>query len=123
MQRTLPYVQPYSRVNGPVVSTRPRVSFERLVPDAVPSPSSPTHPLAPQSILLVSVEPEHLSINASWLVGSGGTILLDMVVLFQVRLPSSPDRRTLMMVSQFWWYAKARKEGAIFISESAGREE
>lgn len=39
----------------------------------------------PQSILLVSVEPEHLSINASWLVGSGGTIFLDMIVLTQVR--------------------------------------
>jgi hypothetical protein len=47
--------------------------------------SSDARFFVPQSILLVSVEPEHLSINASWLVGSGGTIFLDMIVLTQVR--------------------------------------
>lgn len=36
-----------------------------------------------QSILLTSVSPQHLLINASWLVGSGGTIFLDMIVLGQ----------------------------------------
>lgn len=45
------------------------------------------------SILLQSLSMDHLLINASWLIGSGGTIGLDFIVL-----------------SQFWYYAKARKE-------------
>ncbi|SCV73879.1 BQ2448_6309 [Microbotryum intermedium] len=44
------------------------------------------------SILLTSVNPQHILINASWLVGSGGTIFLDFIVL-----------------GQFWYYSSARK--------------
>ncbi|KAM0748441.1 PQ-loop-domain-containing protein [Meredithblackwellia eburnea MCA 4105] len=58
------------------------------------------------SILLQSLTPQHLLINASWLVGSGGTIFLDFVVL-----------------GQFYWYASARsameQEGAkLFVDEN-----
>ncbi|KAH9817508.1 hypothetical protein DFH28DRAFT_1124159 [Melampsora americana] len=35
------------------------------------------------SILLLSLKPAHLWINLSWLVGSAGTILLDLIVLYQ----------------------------------------
>lgn len=35
------------------------------------------------SILLLSLKPSHLWINLSWLVGSAGTILLDLIVLYQ----------------------------------------
>ncbi|KAK4049795.1 putative vacuolar membrane transporter for cationic amino acids [Microbotryomycetes sp. JL201] len=47
------------------------------------------------SILLQSVAADHLLINASWLVGSGGTVFLDFIVL-----------------SQFFYYAGARKQDA-----------
>ncbi|GAA5903251.1 hypothetical protein JCM6882_008118 [Rhodosporidiobolus microsporus] len=47
------------------------------------------------SILLTSTSPQHLMINAPWLLGSGGTIFLDAIVL-----------------SQFAYYAKARKREA-----------
>ena len=51
-----------------------------------PSLRCSVHPLNPkQSILLQSVAPQHLLINASWLLGSGGTIFLDFIVLGQVR--------------------------------------
>ncbi|EGG06099.1 uncharacterized protein MELLADRAFT_87486 [Melampsora larici-populina 98AG31] len=43
------------------------------------------------SILLLSLNPSHLWINLSWLVGSAGTILLDLIVLYQ-----------------FWLYRKDR---------------
>ncbi|KAI5481205.1 Cystinosin/ERS1p repeat protein [Pseudohyphozyma bogoriensis] len=55
------------------------------------------------SIFLQSVSPQHLLINLSWLVGSGGTIFLDFIVL-----------------CQFWYYAKARKEGKVFLTDSDG---
>ncbi|ORY59039.1 hypothetical protein BCR35DRAFT_201718 [Leucosporidium creatinivorum] len=59
------------------------------------------------SILLTSTAPQHLLINASWLVGSGGTILLDLIV-----------------ISQFWYYSSARKaESKIFADDEAGRLE
>ncbi|KAM0790300.1 hypothetical protein ACM66B_005601 [Microbotryomycetes sp. NB124-2] len=45
------------------------------------------------SILLQSVSADHLLINASWLVGSGGTIFLDFIVL-----------------GQFVYYSKARQQ-------------
>lgn len=35
------------------------------------------------SILTVDRSPEHIIINLSWLVGSGGTIFLDLIVLYQ----------------------------------------
>ena len=35
------------------------------------------------SILIPSLEPEHLKVNAAWLVGSAGTLLLDFFVLGQ----------------------------------------
>ncbi|GJN92915.1 hypothetical protein Rhopal_005957-T1 [Rhodotorula paludigena] len=35
------------------------------------------------SILLTSTSPQHLLVNAPWLLGSGGTIFLDLVVLGQ----------------------------------------
>ncbi|GEM10322.1 cystinosin/ERS1p repeat protein [Rhodotorula toruloides] len=44
------------------------------------------------SILLTSTSPQHLLINAPWLVGSGGTIALDFIVL-----------------GQFAFYAKERR--------------
>ncbi|BGP41912.1 Putative vacuolar membrane transporter for cationic amino acids [Rhodotorula kratochvilovae] len=44
------------------------------------------------SILLTSTSPQHLLVNAPWLLGSGGTIFLDFLVL-----------------GQFAWYAKARR--------------
>ncbi|KAL7339412.1 hypothetical protein BJY59DRAFT_760747 [Rhodotorula toruloides] len=44
------------------------------------------------SILLTSMSPQHLLINAPWLVGSGGTIFLDFIVL-----------------GQFAYYAKERR--------------
>ena len=37
------------------------------------------------SILIPSLSTEHLMINASWLVGASGTIVLDLIV----RLPSA----------------------------------
>ncbi|KDE05492.1 hypothetical protein MVLG_04180 [Microbotryum lychnidis-dioicae p1A1 Lamole] len=54
------------------------------------------------SILLTSVNPQHILINASWLVGSGGTIFLDFIVL-----------------GQFWYYSSARKaeEAKIFADD------
>ncbi|GAA5849779.1 hypothetical protein JCM5353_005540 [Sporobolomyces roseus] len=45
------------------------------------------------SILLTSMSAQHLLVNAPWLLGSGGTILLDFVVL-----------------GQFAFYAKERRE-------------
>ncbi|GAA6050607.1 hypothetical protein JCM3770_001485 [Rhodotorula araucariae] len=47
------------------------------------------------SILLTSTAPQHLLVNAPWLLGSGGTILLDFLVL-----------------GQFAWYAQARRQDA-----------
>ncbi|KAG0143719.1 hypothetical protein CROQUDRAFT_660906 [Cronartium quercuum f. sp. fusiforme G11] len=35
------------------------------------------------SILCTSLEPAHIWINLSWLVGSGGTVFLDLIVLYQ----------------------------------------
>lgn len=49
------------------------------------------------------MSPQHLLVNASWLVGSGGTIFLDAIVL-----------------GQFVYYSKARKaEGKIFLDDGA----
>lgn len=63
----------------------------------VSSPSAELIIEAAQSILLTSMAPQHLLINASWLVGSGGTILLDLIVISQVSFRSSyfvvPARR------------------------------
>jgi predicted kinase len=36
---------------------------------------------------------EHLWVNASWLVGSGGTVILDFIVL-----------------GQFWYYRRERRQ-------------
>jgi hypothetical protein len=44
-------------------------------------------------IFIVSTEPAHLMVNLAWLVGAGGTVFLDLVVL-----------------CQFGYYARARKE-------------
>ncbi|SDA01464.1 BZ3500_MvSof-1268-A1-R1_Chr10-1g02692 [Microbotryum saponariae] len=53
------------------------------------------------SILLTSVNPQHILINASWLVGSGGTIFLDFIVL-----------------GQFWYYsARKAEEAKIFADD------
>lgn len=49
-----------------------------------------------QSIVLTSTSPQHLLINAPWLVGSGGTIFLDALVL-----------------SQFIYYRRERSEGEV----------
>jgi len=58
---------------------------------------------APQSILCQSLSAQHLIVNASWLVGSGGTIFLDLIV-----------------ISQFFYYSRARKaEGKIFQDDGA----
>ncbi|GAA5993284.1 hypothetical protein JCM11641_001118 [Rhodosporidiobolus odoratus] len=48
------------------------------------------------SIILTSTSPQHLLINAPWLVGSGGTIFLDALVL-----------------SQFIYYRRERSEGEV----------
>ncbi|KAL8290319.1 hypothetical protein RQP46_002577 [Phenoliferia psychrophenolica] len=57
------------------------------------------------SILLQSLSPQHILINASWLVGSGGTIFLDFIVL-----------------GQFFWYAKARKDDRKIFAEDEDEE-
>ncbi|GAA6004181.1 hypothetical protein JCM10207_002469 [Rhodosporidiobolus poonsookiae] len=60
------------------------------------------------SILLTSMSPEHLWTNAPWLVGSGGTIFLDFLVL-----------------GQFGYYARARRAEAelakngVFVDQEA----
>ena len=40
-----------------------------------------------QSILLESLSWDHLKINASWLLGSGGTVFLDFIVLGKLSRP------------------------------------
>jgi len=53
------------------------------------------------SILIVSLELEHIMVNLAWLVGSGGTILTDMIV-----------------ISQFVYYAKDRRRARESIDAS-----
>ncbi|KAI5479443.1 hypothetical protein MNV49_003587 [Pseudohyphozyma bogoriensis] len=58
------------------------------------------------SILLQSMSPQHLLINSSWIIGSGGTIFLDFIVL-----------------GQFAWYASARSaDKKIFADDEASGE-
>ncbi|GAA5918716.1 hypothetical protein JCM1841_006257 [Sporobolomyces salmonicolor] len=45
------------------------------------------------SILLTSLSPQHLLVNAPWLLGSGGTIFLDFIVLGQFAYYASARRR------------------------------
>lgn len=57
------------------------------------------------SILLQGLSREHLLINSSWLVGSGGTIILDFIVL-----------------GQFAYYARARNHDKLFVDEVLDEE-
>lgn len=54
------------------------------------------------SILTVDRSPEHILINLSWLIGSGGTIFLDLIVLYQ-----------------FWSYRHERADSSIIPQEDA----
>lgn len=66
-----------------------------------------------QSILLTSIAPQHVLINASWLLGSAGTIFLD-----SIGLSSSSVRRMSLtchshaVLGQFYYYSSARKSRA-----------
>ncbi|GAA5905311.1 hypothetical protein JCM5296_001438 [Sporobolomyces johnsonii] len=51
------------------------------------------------SILLTSLSPQHLLVNAPWLLGSGGTIFLDFVVLGQFAYYASARRRAAEMLA------------------------
>ncbi|KAA1083036.1 hypothetical protein PGT21_023561 [Puccinia graminis f. sp. tritici] len=52
------------------------------------------------SILTVDRSPDHILINLSWLIGSGGTIFLDLIVLYQ-----------------FWSYRHERADSSIIREE------
>jgi len=54
------------------------------------------------SILAKSMGHKHLVANASWLVGSGGTVILDIIVAWQ-----------------FFYYRRARREDALKAAETA----
>lgn len=71
------------------------VAVRRLLPP--PRPTSLSRLTCPsrsraQSILLTSTSPQHILVNAPWLLGSGGTIFLDLIVLGQF-LAYAKERR------------------------------